>query len=74
LWDTPRLWFSLKTLFVMFLSVGHCNFMFLVYGTLVVSPGQFFSSIFVCGTLCGVSQTFTKLECVIDKNESNDVF
>jgi hypothetical protein len=57
LWDTPHSWFSLKTLFVMLLSVGHCNFVFLVYGTCAVSPGQIFSSFFVCGTLCGVSHT-----------------
>jgi hypothetical protein len=46
-----------KTLFIMFLSVGHYKFMNLSVRHRTMSTGQLFSSFFVYWTLCGVSQT-----------------
>jgi hypothetical protein len=43
-----------KILFIIFLSVGHCNFVFFVYGTLAVSPGHFFQAFLFVGH-CAVS-------------------
>jgi hypothetical protein len=43
-----------EILFIMFLSVRHCNFIFLVYGTRAVSIGQFFW-VFLSTGYCAVS-------------------
>jgi hypothetical protein len=40
----------------MFLSIGHHNFVFLVYGTCAVCTRQKNSNFLVCWILCGVSQ------------------
>jgi hypothetical protein len=44
-----------KIFFVMFLSVGHCNFMFLVYMTRAVYTGQIVFECFLSTGHCAVS-------------------
>jgi hypothetical protein len=59
----------------MLLSVGYCNFLFLVYGTLAVSPGQKNFKFFCLWDIVRcLTVKFMKLECLVDKTELNDVF